>query len=80
MTPSWWWPLLNNIREEVSFLLAFNYKARNHEAARQATIAFAMRGQSLASPGRWLCTRRSGRSLQLSKEEPKDKIGEGHRN
>ena len=43
MTPAWWWPALNNIREEVSLLLAFTLKIKKQGAARQTTIAFAIR-------------------------------------
>ena len=47
MLTAWWWSALNNLREEVSFLLPSTTK------------------------------KRSGRSLQLGKEEPKDEGGEG---
>ena len=44
-------PAHNNIEKEVSLLQAFTLQSKNQEAARQATIAFAMRGQRLTSPG-----------------------------
>ena len=47
MQTAWWWSALNNLREEVSFLLPSTTK------------------------------KRSGRSLKLGKEEPKDEGGEG---